>query len=94
MVQELANGKTNISINFASTSTTAISGSLNFDQLILNVTGTPGAVTNSGFSATVDGAAASRVNGAFYGPSAEGIGGNFNADMGGMKYHGIFAGDR
>jgi hypothetical protein len=94
MMQELANGKTNLSINFASTSTTAISGSLSFDQLVLNVTGTPGAVTNSGFSATVDGAAASRVNGAFYGPSAEGIGGNFNADMGEMKYHGIFAGDR
>ncbi len=94
MVQELANGKTNLFIDFAPQSTAPVSGTLSFDQVTLNVMGTTGAVTNTGFNATIDGAAASRVNGAFYGPSAEGTGGNFNADMGEMKYHGIFAGDR
>jgi hypothetical protein len=90
----LKNGMTTLMIEFDSMSTMPVTGSLGFDQVTLSITSNPGAITTSGFSANIDYTSTNKVNGAFYGPNAESIGGNFSADVAGKKYHGIFGGDR
>lgn len=100
VISELTGGTTNLNIDFGSGTVT---GSINFNEIEFEV-GNPAAVTNSGFTAeftnyvvgvddpeVVD---ASTINGAFFGPEAEAVAGNFQALVGTDRYLGIFGGDR
>lgn len=88
---QLENGKTDLTINFGAAS--PINGNISFTGHNLAVTSSS-PVTTSGFTADITGASQSNnLNGAFFGTNASGIGGNFNANISGNKYHGIFAGD-
>ena len=92
---EMTNGSTNLTIEFYSGASEPVSGNISFDEITLPVTSTTGDVTTSGFNATISSAISSSVNGTYYGPGAEAVGGNFSAKMSdGKHYHGIFAGDR
>jgi len=96
----LTGGITNLDIDFAlakASAASAVTGSINFDQMNFTVDSVAAAVTNSGFSAFFSdaGVNTSAVNGAFFGPNAEAIAGNFQADMlSGARYLGIFGGDK
>ena len=86
---ELTNGNTNLNIDFGAKT---VSGSIDFTEISLfldNVT-----VNSTGFSGKILNAAPSKISGAFYGPSAEGVGGNFSATFSDAQYLGIFAGDK
>ena len=86
-------GAANININFGSG---AVSGSFNFDQVALHLSG--GAVSSQGFSASLNHAPTGMwgtVNGGFYGPNANAVGGNFHAENdSSTHYLGIFGGNR
>jgi len=91
---EMTNGITSLNIDFAPGASIPVSGNISFDQINLPVTSTTGNINPSGFNAAISSAMQSNVNGTFFGPSAEALGGNFSAKMAdGMHYHGIFAGD-
>ncbi|MBW2646189.1 MAG: FecR domain-containing protein [Deltaproteobacteria bacterium] len=95
MISDLTGGSTNLTLDFNPSASTPVTGTISFDQVNLNVTSTTGAITNSGFSAEISGTISSDVNGTYYGPNAEAIGGNFGAKMNsGESYNGIFAGSR
>lgn len=88
-LKKMTNGTCELNIDFTGHT---VSGAIKFDEisLVLN----SGYINTSGFSAQIDNASVSQVSGAFYGPNAEGIGGNFSAEINTTKYLGIFAGDR
>lgn len=88
-LKKMTNGTCELNIDFSGHT---VSGAIKFDEisLVLN----SGYINTSGFSAQIDNASVSQVSGAFYGPNAEGIGGNFSAEINTTKYLGIFAGDR
>lgn len=88
-LKKLTNGACELNINFG---TQAVSGSIDFNEisLVLN----SGYLNISGFSAHIDNAVVSQVSGAFYGSNAQGVGGNFSAEINKTNYLGIFAGDR
>ncbi|MBU2429268.1 MAG: FecR domain-containing protein [Proteobacteria bacterium] len=104
-MSELTNGATNLNINFASGASPSISGTISFTGTVSPTgmtTNTPTAleveritnITGPDFTADITGATGSNhVNGSFYGPSAQAVGGNFNAEKGGTQYHGIFGGN-
>ncbi|MBT6338591.1 MAG: hypothetical protein HOJ48_04780, partial [Desulfobacula sp.] len=93
-MSEMTNGTTNLNLDFAAAALKPVSGTISFDQINLPVTSVLGDLNNSGFKATVSTAVQSSINGGFYGPDTQAIGGNFSARMAdGMHYHGIFAGD-
>jgi len=95
VMSKLNGGAANFAIDFNPSAVQPITGLLSFDQVNLNVIGNPGSINASGFSAQISGAAASRVQGAFFGANAMAIGGNFGAKMSsGDNYYGIFAGSR
>ncbi|UCD78618.1 MAG: FecR domain-containing protein [Desulfobacterales bacterium] len=95
MMSQLSGGATNLTIDFNPSATMPVMGRISFDQVNLNVISSPGAVTTNGFAAEIGGATTSRVNGAFFGPNARAVGGNFGARMSsGDDYYGIFAGSR
>jgi hypothetical protein len=99
LMTELSNGNTNLIIDFDPGSFAPVHGQISFDQVVLNVTSMQGSVTNSGFNAIISDSTGAgshgAANGIFFGTNANGIGGNFSANMpDGSKYHGIFAGDR
>ena len=88
-------GTVNLNINFAAAAATPVSGTFTFDQATLHVTSSTGQLTRSGFQATITGTTTSAINGAFYGPAAEAVGGKFDALMGtGVRYLGVFGGNR
>ena len=92
---KMTNGTTNMTIDFDPGASMPVSGNISFDQITLPMASTAGNVTSSGFKAMISNATKSHVNGTFYGPGAEGVGGNFAAKMSDERqYHGIFAGDR
>lgn len=91
IISNLENGITNLDINFASGASMPVSGTLSFTGHTLTVNN--GTVSNTGFTAQINGESDSDFNGAFYGPNAQSIGGNFSADLSGTQYHGIFGGD-
>jgi hypothetical protein len=91
VVSELTNGSSQITINFG---TSQVTGNIAFDQITLNLTNGAITASTSGFSAEISSASTSSVNGAFYGPQAQAIAGNFNADISGNTYLGIFGGNR
>ena len=86
-VSELTNGASSIQVNFG---TYQVTGSINFDEINLPLTGSSLTPTTSSFSSQISGAASSSVNGAFFGPNAEALGGNFDAEISGSRYIGIF----
>lgn len=97
----LSNGTTNLTVNFQDPAVAnTVTGSINFDQASLTINSAASTLNNNGFSAYVSSVSgvtpmSSAVNGAFYGPAAEGVGGNFNAKLGtGVSYLGIFGGSR
>jgi hypothetical protein len=95
MISQLTGGATNLTIDFNPSATLPVMGMISFDQVNLNVISSPGAVSTNGFAAEIGGATSSRINGAFFGPNARAVGGNFGARMStGDKYYGIFAGGR
>jgi len=93
-------GNVNLSINFASATANPVNGTINFDQGSLTINSAASTVTSAGFAATisdVSGTAptSSVVNGAFYGDTAQAVGGNFHAQMNtGVRYLGVFGGSR
>ncbi|MCF6245829.1 MAG: FecR family protein [Desulfobacula sp.] len=91
-IKTLTNGTTNLFIDFDATD--KITGNISFSEKTLTIGAYSGSISTSGFSAAIDGATSSNVDGAFYGSALEGIGGNFSADFSGTQYHGIFAGDK
>lgn len=97
----LTNGSTNLTVNFQDPSLNdAVTGSIRFDQATMTVNSDPGSLNSNGFTAFVSSVSGltpmtSAVNGAFYGPAAEAVGGNFNARLStGESYLGIFGGSR
>ncbi len=89
----LTNGVTTLAMDFNASASIPITGTMQFDQVSLGVSN--GNINNTGFNASITGASSSTVNGAFYGPNADSIGGNFAAEMSsGNKYLGIFGGNR
>ncbi len=95
IMSQLTGGSTDLTIDFDSSANNPVTGTISFNEARLNVISNRGAVNSSGFQAEIDGAVSSAVNGSYYGPQAESIGGNFGAKMSsGEKYHGIFAGSR
>jgi hypothetical protein len=86
-------------INVAS----AVQGAIDLGEIVLSVNSGPaGNASVAGFSNTVNGVTGptgvmtnSSFNGAFYGPNASAIGGNFHAEFsGGKSYTGIYGGNR
>jgi len=91
----LKNGETRLNVDFDPAAASPVSGTLTFDSAVLDVTSLSGALNSRGFEAMITGTSRSKVNGAFFGSGAAGVGGNFSAEMpDGVQYHGIFAGDR
>jgi len=90
MISRLHNGSTDVTVDFSSSS---VSGSISFDEVQLNLANGSVTTAESRFSAGIAGAAGS-VRGAFFGSNAEAVGGNFHADMSGIRYIGIFGGNR
>lgn len=94
-ISKLTGGAADLTIDFTPSATLPVTGQLSFDQVNLNVISNPGAISANGFNAQISGATASTVHGAFFGPNAQAIGGNFGARMSsGDGYYGIFAGGR
>ncbi len=93
-------GSSEVTINFDPAASIPVSGQLKLgpDKSmvtdILNVTSTTGAVSNTGFHATISGASQTQVNGAYYGDKAQAVGGNFAGTIGTKRYSGIFSGTR
>nr|WP_319491333.1 transferrin-binding protein-like solute binding protein [uncultured Desulfobacter sp.] len=86
----LTGGTSNLTIDFAASTSY---GKIEFDGgVYLNLE--INSLTNQGFSGQIVGGSPSQVSGAFYGPNAEGVGGNFSGTFSGTHYLGIFAGDR
>jgi hypothetical protein len=93
-VSQLTGGATDITVNFSTGATNPLSGSIAFDQISLGLSGGFVSASSGVFGAQVTGASSSSVNGAFFGPNADAIGGNFRAQMSDAGYYGIFGGDR
>ena len=95
MISGLTGGATNLTIDFNPNATMPVMGNIKFDQVDLNVMGMGTGFSPTGFKGQIGGAISSKVNGAFFGPNAAAIGGNFGAKMStGEEYYGIFAGHR
>ena len=90
-VTDLTNGITQINVDFG---TYQVSGNITFDEVDLELTSGMLSPSSPRFSAEILGATTSSVNGALYGPNANAVGGNFNADMSGDRYMGIFGANR
>ncbi len=94
-MSDLTGGITDLTIDFDPNAGSPVSGNISFDQVVLEVGRDPGELFSTGFTAPIAGATSSSINGTFFGPNAEAIGGNFFADMiSGEKYHGLFGGER
>jgi hypothetical protein len=90
-VSELTNGISQIQVDFNSYQVT---GTITFDEINLPLTAGTLSPSTSSFTSQISGAAASSVNGAFFGPNGEAIGGNFDAEISTDRYMGIFGGER
>lgn len=88
-VSELTNGTSLIQVDFG---TYQVTGDIAFDEVDLPLTSSSLSTSTSSFSSLITGATSSSVNGAFFGPDAEAIGGNFDAEINGSRYMGIFGG--
>lgn len=92
LVGDLYGGTTDLTIYFGSGE---VEGTINFpDQVELGVGG--GTVTADGFAAAITptGGGFGELDGAFYGPDATSVGGNFHAEDEINKYLGVFGADQ
>ena len=93
-VEVLTNGQVNLTVNFANAGVaSAITGAISFDQTTLTVNSPASILNQHGFgNATITnpGVVASSVNGTFYGPQANSLGGNFYATKVSESFLGIF----
>jgi hypothetical protein len=96
----LPTGTVDLQMDFGQTNlSTAVSGAIVFPSagqyggFTLPIVPAPGGTGNV-FSASVYDAQSSSVHGAFYGPEAQSIGGNFQATYPGEQYQGVFAGNK
>lgn len=87
-VSPLAGGYTRLAIDFSPSAVHPVSGTIGFDSVSLNVLGTL-PVSAGGFTAGIEGAP-DGLNGAFFGPDADAVGGNFNGFKDHVRYIGIF----
>ncbi|ADH86546.1 FecR domain-containing protein [Desulfurivibrio alkaliphilus] len=97
---DLYNGQTTLNINFGDAN---INGSITFSEIAeLTIDGSS-SLGPDGFAADVTSVeffggeptlASGGISGAFFGPNAESVGGNFHAEGGGAQFLGIFGGDR
>ncbi|HON39490.1 MAG: transferrin-binding protein-like solute binding protein [Desulfomonilia bacterium] len=72
-----------------------VSGYIRFDEIQLNLGNGNISTTDSTLSANINGMAESMVQGAFFGPNAQAVGGSFHArEMDRTRYIGIFGGNR
>lgn len=91
-VSELTNGTSQIHVDFG---TSQVTGNITFAEVDLPLSGGTLSASTSSFYSTISGATTSNVNGAFFGPQAQAVGGNFHADFSsGNTYMGIFGGRR
>lgn len=100
----LTNGAAHVVIDFNTAVPTPVTGAISFDQAVLTLSSAASTINPNGFTASVPNVTraginasplSSAVNGAFYGPAAEAVGGNFSAKMSsGIGYYGIFGGNR
>ena len=94
-MSDLTGGITDLTIDFNPSAASPVFGNISFDQVVLEVGRDPGELFNTGFTAPIADATSSSINGTFFGPNAEAIGGNFFADMmSGERYHGLFGGQK
>lgn len=94
-VTRLTNGQTNLTLNFSNTAPVPVDGKISFTEVTLSVHETANHIGNSGFSANINNPdAIGKINGAFFGPNAESIGGTFDANISGDHYNGIFGGNK
>jgi hypothetical protein len=103
-VTKLTNGVTDLTVDFANlTAASSLAGSISFSEVTLNINSVAAEVGTNGFNillqnGTNPNLVAGDVNGAFFGPNAASIGGNFKAEFSGspnnIKYMGVFGGDR
>ncbi|MBA3014512.1 MAG: FecR family protein [Proteobacteria bacterium] len=92
----LTNGRTNLAIDFGQASVvSAVTGALSFDEVTLSINSAASLLTGQGFKASIvnPGVIDSAVNGVFYGPTVNAIGGNFQAELSTQRYLGIFGGN-
>lgn len=95
-VRELTNGHMDLAVDFGNASgPSAITGSLAFDQVTLNIDSDTAALNPGKFTAKITNPdiTSSVVNGAFYGPKVNSVGGNFEATSSTAQYIGIFGGN-
>lgn len=87
-----------VNLVFTFTATPTLSGNIALPGQTLNLVTTPGtSVTSNGFVTTGTGfseATSGSLNGNFYGPQINAVGGNFNATVGTDKYLGIFGANK
>lgn len=86
----LTGGVTDLTLEFYGGTSNPVSGSITFNEVTLPVLPTAN-ISNSGFTAGIS--PTGTINGAFYGPNAESIGGTFDATVSVDQYYGIFGGD-
>jgi hypothetical protein len=93
---KLPSGTCNLTVDFGANMLTA--GSINFPAgsftPAYNIGIDPGTVFSSGFNLPISTPNSGTVNGAFFGPGAASVGGNFTAQVGSDQLIGVFGGDR
>lgn len=94
VMERLTGGTSSVTVDFDPAAGLPVSGTIGFNEQTLNLGSGLISPTSSRFSAGINGASSSNVQGAFFGPGANAIGGNFEADFSGTRYIGIFGGDR
>ena len=90
----MSGGATDLTIDFNPAATSSVFGTITFDQVTIDVnSSTP--LTSGGFTGPVSftPSGTGSIDGAFYGPQAQSIGGKFEANDGADQYYGIFGGD-
>ena len=94
-MSELTNGTSHFMVDFNPASAEPVAGSINFDQKQLAVDGVNSHILENGmgFSAPIqDATAGAGIHGGFFGPDANAVGGNFDAQFDSDRYLGIFEG--
>lgn len=94
----LTNGRSNLAIDFGQANVATavkVKGALTFNEVTLNIDSPVSMLDRQGFKAQIvnPGVIDSAVNGAFYGPNVNAIGGNFQAEFSTQRYLGIFGGN-
>lgn len=91
----LTGGLSTVTLDFGAGASVPVSGSMVFDQGSINFFGSPSSLTTSGFTGFITTPGYGQVQGAFFGPGAASVGGNFDAHLSsGDRWVGVFGGNR